>query len=106
MNNIWLIILMMILASALLRFLPFIIFSNNKELPSFIMNLSKNLPLAAMGMLIIYCLIDIDIIHYYGLPELISILFIIISYIKTKSNLISIFGSTIIYLILVNIILV
>lgn len=105
--NSYLIILMMILASALLRFLPFLIFSNNKKMPAFLINLSNNLPLAAMGMLVIYCLKDVNVFKaYYGIPELISILFAFISYYKTRSNLISIFGSTAIYLILFNLILV
>ena len=106
MNN-YLIILMMILASAVLRFLPFLIFSSQKKLPNFLINLSNNLPLAAMGMLVIYCLKDVNVLNtYYGIPELIAIVFAVISYYKTKSNLISIFGSTAIYLILFNLVLV
>ena len=54
-------ILMMIIASALLRFVPFIIFNKTSKLPKQLVNLSKNLPLTAMGMLVIYCLKDINI---------------------------------------------
>ena len=96
-------ILIMSLASALLRFLPFVIFSNNKKLPKQIVNLSKNLPLAAMGMLVVYCLKDVSITNC--LPEVIAISFVVFSYIWKRNNLISIFGGTIIYLLLVNIVL-
>ena len=100
MNYTYQMILMMILASALLRFAPFIIFNNTKRLPKQLINLSKNLPLAAMGMLIVYCLKDININN--PLPELIAIIFVVLTYIWKRNNLISIFGGTIIYLIMVN----
>ena len=100
-------ILMFILASALLRYLPFIIFSNNKMLPDFLIRLGKNLPLAAMGMLVIYCLKDVSFLSgTYGIPELISILMVVVLYRISKSNLVSIFIPTLFYLILVNVILV
>lgn len=106
MNYAYKAILMMILASALLRYLPFIIFSHNDSLPIFIKRLGKNLPLAAMGMLIIYCLKDISFTSgTFGIPEIISILFVMILYKKTNSNLISIFIPTLFYLLLVNVIL-
>ena len=93
-------ILMMILASALLRFAPFIIFSKTTRLPKQLINLSKNLPLTAIGMLVIYCLKDMSIIN--PLPEIIAIAFVVLSYVWKRNNLISIFGGTIIYLILIN----
>ena len=105
MNKSWAIILVVALGSMILRYLPFIIFSNNKRNPMFIRSLGNNLPLAAIGLLVIYCLKDISFISgSYGIPEIISILFIVISYYKTKNNLISIFGGTFIYLLLVNLV--
>ena len=105
MNRSWMIILVVAIGSMILRYLPFIIFSNNQKTPRFIESLGNNLPISAIGLLIIYCLKDISFINNgYGISELISILFIIISYYKTKNNLISIFGGTFIYLILVNMI--
>lgn len=95
-------ILMMIIASALLRFVPFIIFNKTSKLPKQLVNLSKNLPLTAMGMLVIYCLKDINISN--PLPEIIAISFVVLSYIWKSNNLISIFGGTIIYLLLVNLV--
>lgn len=103
MNYTYQMILIMILASALLRFGPFLIFNSNTRMPRKLLNLGKNLPLAAMGMLIVYCLKDVQINNC--LPELIAIAFVVLSYLWKKNNLISIFGGTIIYLIIVNIII-
>lgn len=96
-------ILVMILASALLRFGPFLIFNSDKKMPKQLLNLGKNLPLAAMGMLVVYCLKDVQMNNL--LPQLIAILFVVITYIWKRNNLISIFGGTIIYLVIVNLII-
>ena len=101
MNYTYKMIIMMIIASALLRFVPFIIFSNTKQLPKQLIKLGKNLPLTAMGMLIVYCLKDTQISN--SLPEVIAISFVVISYIYKRNNLISIFGGTLIYLLIMNI---
>lgn len=93
-------IIVMAIASALLRFAPFAIFAKNKKLPRQLINLAKNLPMTAMGMLVVYCLKDVSINNC--LPELIAILFVALSYAYKKNNLISIFGGTLIYLVIVN----
>ena len=103
MNYTYQMIIIMIIASALLRFGPFLIFNKNIKMPKQLLNLSKNLPLAAMGMLIVYCLKDVQFNNC--LPELIAITFVVVSYIWKRNNLISIFGGTIIYLIFVNLLI-
>lgn len=96
-------IMVMFIASALLRFVPFLIFSKAKKLPDWMENLSNNLPLCAMGMLVVYCLKDTSFISgTYGISEIISILFIAITYTLKRNNLISIFGGTLLYLLLIN----
>ena len=42
--------------TVLLRFLPFIVFSGDKETPEVITYLGKVLPYAIMAMLVVYCL--------------------------------------------------
>ncbi|MBR2553015.1 MAG: AzlD domain-containing protein [Erysipelotrichaceae bacterium] len=100
------IILAMALASELLRFLPFLIFSGDRPIPLSLVRLGKTLPAAAMGMLVIYCLKDVAWTAMpFGIPELIGCAFTVISYRLTKNNLISIFGGTLLYLVIVNFIL-
>ena len=103
MSYVWQMILVVSLASALLRFTPFIIFGTQKEVSPFIMKLGNILPRAVMGLLVVYCLKDVSIVSgSHGIPEAIAIIFVAGSYAKTKNNLISIFGGTLIYLLLVN----
>ena len=64
-----------ILGTMTTRFLPFIIFSENRKTPEFIQYIGKYLPSAVFGMLIIYCLRNVDVLHgTHGLPEAVSIL--------------------------------
>ena len=61
------------LVTALLRFLPFWIFGENRKTPALITYLGKVLPYAIMGMLVVYCLKDVDLIHApFGIPELLG----------------------------------
>ena len=50
-----------ILGTMTTRFLPFIIFSENRKTPEFIQYIGKYLPSAVFGMLIIYCLRNVDV---------------------------------------------
>ncbi len=52
-----------ILGTMTTRFLPFIIFSENRKTPEFIQYIGKYLPSAVFGMLIIYCLRNVDVLH-------------------------------------------
>ena len=47
--------------TALLRFLPFLIFGS-RETPTFVTYLGKVLPYAVMGMLVVYCLRNISFV--------------------------------------------
>ena len=61
----------MALTTAALRFLPFLLFEK-KTLP-FVVYLGKVLPAALIGMLVVYCLKDVQIASApHGLPELIA----------------------------------
>ena len=72
--NSWLIVAVIALVTALLRFLPFIIFSDSKKTPRIIEKLSKSLPYAIMGMLVIYCLKGISFTSVEGFLPLIAFL--------------------------------
>lgn len=85
------------------RVLPFIFFPDTKKTPRFISYLGNVLPYSVMGMLIIYCLKDTSVfLAPYCIPELISIVFVIIVH-KWKHNLlVSIGGGTLLYMFLVQ----
>lgn len=90
----WLAVAVMALVTAALRFLPFGVFTRGKT-PKAIEKLSKSLPYAIMGMLVVYCLKDI---HLTGLavflPPLISCGVVAVLYIWKRNTLLSIIAGT------------
>lgn len=97
------IILMVVMGTVTTRFLPFIVFPSNKTPPRYIQYLGKVLPAAVIGLLVIYCLKDVSFLsEWHGLPEMISILCIVIIYIWKRNTLACILLGTIIYMILVQ----
>lgn len=91
------------LVTALLRFLPFIIFKGNRETPKIISYLGKYLPYAIMAMLVVYCLKSVSLTAYpFGLPELVGVVSVVLLHIWRRNTLLSIAGSTVIYMLLVQ----
>lgn len=85
------------------RFLPFIIFSSRKPTPQYIQYLGKALPPAIFGMLVVYCLKNVDILSgSHGLPELIAILLVAGLHLWKRQMLLSIAGGTVCYILLVQ----
>ena len=106
MTNTILSISVMAVVTALLRFLPFIIFRGDKKTPEFISYLGKVLPYSIMGMLVVFCLKSVDFkggVH--GFPEIISILLIVLTHWWKKNTILSILVGTICYVVIVNFIL-
>lgn len=99
-------IAMIVLGTMITRFLPFLIFSSEKPTPQYIQYLGKYLPSAVFGLLIIYCLKNVSpFTGSHGLPEAISILFVVALHLWKRQMLISIAGGTICYMVLVQTIL-
>lgn len=97
------IILMVAIGAMLTRFLPFIIFGRKERTPKMVDYLGKTLPYATSGMLVIYCLKGVKLnSNPYGIPEIISVLFIILIHNKKKNTLLSIGLGTLVYMILVR----
>ena len=99
--------LLMILAIALGTFLtrglPFWLFPEGKEAPRFIHYLGTVLPYAMIGLLVVYCLKDIQwTTGTFGIPEGIAILCIIGLHQWKNNTLLSIAAGTIVYMILVQ----
>lgn len=96
-------IAMVVLATMLTRFLPFIVFPSGKPSPKYIQYLGKVLPAAVFGLLVIYCLKNVDVMTgSHGLPELISIAVVIGLHLWKRNMLISIAGGTVCYMLLVQ----
>lgn len=98
-------IAMVVLATMLTRFLPFIVFPSGKPTPKYIQYLGKVLPAAVFGLLVIYCLKNVDVMTgSHGLSELISIAVVIGLHLWKRNMLISIAGGTVCYMLLVQLV--
>lgn len=98
-------IALVVLATMLTRFLPFILFPAGKPTPKYIQYLGKVLPAAVFGLLIIYCLRNVSIFAgSHGIPELISIIVVIALHCWKRQMLLSIAGGTVCYMLLVQLV--
>ena len=92
-----------VLGTMATRFLPFLIFSENKETPSYIKYLGKALPSAIFGMLVVYCLKNVNFISgNHALPEIIAIAITVALHFWRRQMLVSIAGGTLCYMLLVQ----
>lgn len=97
-----LIVAVMAGVTALLRFIPFLIF-RGKQTPSFLLYLGKVLPHATIGMLIIFCLKSVSFLRFsFGIPEIICILLTGVLHFWKRNTLLSILAGTISYMLLVQ----
>ncbi len=96
-------IIIMALLTAAIRFAPFVLFPENKKKPKFITYLGTVLPYAIIGMLVIYCFKNLCFSAYpHGLPEIIAGIIVVLLHVWKKNTLLSVFGGTAIYMILIN----
>ena len=92
-----------VLGTMCTRFLPFLVFGCGRPTPRFITYLAGVLPCAIMAMLVVYCLRNVDVLHFaYGLPELIAIAVTISLHLWKRQMLLSIAGGTVCYMLLVQ----
>jgi len=94
------------LATILTRFLPLAlnkVFKKTKWLDY----LSKVLPMASFGLLVVYSLQNLSFPSSpYGIPEVICVGLVIFLQLKFNNILLSIFGPTFVYIIIMNFILI
>ena len=90
-------------ATVLTRALPFLVFPAGRETPAVVRYLGQALPGAVFGLLVVYCLKDVDVLAgAHGIPEGIGILIAGGTYLWRRSMLVSILSSTVVYMLLVN----
>ena len=106
-SQIFIIILMIALGVQITRWLPFVLFPENRTPPKFITALGRILPPAVIGLLLVYCLKGITPTAFpYGIPELISVTLIAVLHMRWKNSLLSIGAGAAVYILLVRLVFV
>jgi len=96
---------MVILGTALTRFLPFLLFPAGRPTPRYIQYLGKVLPSAVFGLLVVYCLKNVSLFAgSHGIPEFLSIAVVAALHLWKRQMLISIAGGTVCYMLLVQLV--
>ena len=94
---------MVVLGTVLTRFLPFLLFPAGKPAPEYIRYLGRILPSAVFGLLVVYCLKNVNLFSgSRGIPEFISIAVVAVLHMWKRQMLLSIAGGTICYMLLVQ----
>lgn len=95
----------MALVTFLTRALPFLLFDRGESPPKLVLYLGRVLPPAVIAMLIVYCLRGVD---FSGpalwAPQLIAVVAVVALHLWKRNNLLSIFGGTILYMVLVQVV--
>ena len=92
-----------VLGTVLTRFLPYILFPEGKKIPRVINYLGKVLAPAVFGLLVIYCLRNVNFAGaHHGLPEFISIAVVIALFIWKRGMILPMAGGTVCYMLLVH----
>ena len=104
MHSIWIVVIATLVTMAT-RFLPFLIFGNEKKTPAIIVYLGKVLPYAIMGMLVVYCMKDVAFLSYpYGIPEILGCIVVAVLHLLKRNSLLSIGVGTVFYMVLVQLV--
>lgn len=108
-------IAVMAIVTFLTRALPFLLFDRGDHPPKLVLYLGRVLPPAVIAMLIVYCLksniltveanltslLDPAVLNQW-LPALLAVAVVVLLHIWKHNNLLSIFGGTILYMVLVQ----
>ena len=102
------IIVILAVVTFMTRALPFIIFSagksRKKETPKYIQYLGKALPLAVFGMLVVYCLKDVQWLDgSHGIPEILGIAAVVLMHLWRRQLFLSMAVGTAVYMILIRV---
>lgn len=96
-------IAVMAVVTFLTRALPFLLFDRGERPPKLVLYLGRVLPAAIIAMLIIYCLRGVSFAGLESwLPPLLSVALVVGLHLWRHNNLLSIFGGTIFYMVLVQ----
>ena len=96
-------IAVMAVVTFLTRALPFLLFDHGESPPKVVLYLGRVLPPAVIAMLIVYCLRDLSFASAASwAPAVIASLVTVGLHLWKHNNLLSIFGGTVLYMVLVQ----
>ena len=96
-------IAVMAVVTFLTRALPFLLFDRGEEPPKVVLYLGRVLPPAVIAMLIVYCLRDLSFAAAaQWVPAVVASLVTVVLHLWKSNNLLSIFGGTVLYMVLVQ----
>jgi len=82
-----------------------VLFPAGRETPGYIRYLGRVLTPAALGLLVIYCLKDVNFLAgSHGIPELIAMAVVTALHFWKRQVLLSIAGGTVVYMLLVQLV--
>ena len=96
-------IAVMAIVTFLTRALPFLLFDRGESPPKLVLYLGRVLPPAIIAMLIVYCLRGVSFSTPGGwVPQLLCVAVVVALHLWKHNNLLSIFGGTVLYMVLVQ----
>ncbi len=96
-------IAVMAIVTFLTRVLPFLLFDRGESPPKLVLYLGRVLPPAIIAMLVVYCLRGVSFAAPGGwVPQLLCVAVVAALHLWKHNNLLSIFGGTILYMVLVQ----
>lgn len=105
MGNAVAMVLVTALITVFLRAFPFLVFGGNRKVPAVVTYLGKVLPPAIMVILVVYCVKTVDFFAgSHGIPELVSILVVVLLHVWKKNTLLSIGAGTVLYMVFVQLV--
>ena len=98
-------ILVVSLGTQITRWIPFLLFPENKSAPRVVLYLGKVLPPAMMGLLVVYCFKSATpLVWPHALPELIAGAYVVLVHHWKHNLVLSIGGGTVLYMLLVQLV--
>ena len=96
-------IAVMAIVTFLTRVLPFLLFDRGESPPKLVLYLGRVLPPAIIAMLIVYYLRGVSFSTPGGwVPQLLCVAVVVALHLWKHNNLLSIFGGTVLYMVLVQ----
>ncbi len=90
-------------ATMLTRFLPYILFPSEEKTPDYIRYLGRVLAPAIFGFLVVYCLKNVNFTGgSFGIPEIISIALVVVTFVWKRNMMLSMAVGTVLYMVLVQ----
>ena len=101
------VIAVMAAVTLLTRALPFLLFDRGGKPPETVLYLGRVLPPAVIAMLVVYCLRGVELSTVSGwLPQAIAVAAVVGLHKWKRNTLLSIFGGTLLYMVLVQMVFI